>query len=288
MRAFGTHHQPAGTWSDDHSLTLASAVALTERGWDTHAMAREFTGWLFREKHLPHGKVFDVGNSTFSAITKLDRGVKPTEAGGTAEESNGNGSLMRLGPVALLCAADQPEHRWLRVADASRLTHAHPRTIAVCLLYAEVVAGLIAGEPLPDALAVAQRRLGPLFYDRFAGQEKHLARLMSPHLGRLPRNQVSGSGYVVHTLEAALWCCLNHPDDFATPTLAAVNLGLDTDTTGAVTGSLAGLIHGEAGVPRSGSPPSPGATTSKRHSTPLRKRSLRSGRVLPFGGRARG
>ena len=249
MRAFGTHHQPAGTWSDDHSLTLASAIALTKRSWDTHAMAAEFTGWLFRGKHHPHGKLFDIGGATREAITKLDRGVKPIEAGGTSEQSNGNGSLMRLAPVALFCAADPPPNRWARVADASRLTHAHPRTIAVCLLYAEVVAGLIAGAPLPDALAAAQRRLAPFFYDRFAEEEQPLARLMSPGLADLPRSGVSGSGYVVHTLEAALWCCLNFPDDFATPVLAAVNLGLDTDTTGAVTGSLAGLIHGEAGIP---------------------------------------
>ncbi|BAM05208.1 ADP-ribosylglycohydrolase family protein [Phycisphaera mikurensis] len=249
MRAYGTHHQPAGTWSDDHSLTLASAVALTERGWDLHAMADEFTGWLFRGKHLPRGSVFDVGGATREAISKLDRGVKPEEAGGTRESSNGNGSLMRMAPAALFCAGDTPEGRRLRITNASRLTHGHPRTLAVCALYAEIVATLVAGSDLPSSLDAARSRLAPVFYSRYAEEEPHLHKLMTADFATLPRSEISGSGYVVHTLEAALWCCLNFPDDYATPVLAAVNLGLDTDTTGAVTGSLAGLIHGETRLP---------------------------------------
>lgn len=249
MRSHGTHGQPAGTWSDDHSLTLASAVGLTRAGFNTRGIAREFLGWLFEGDHRPHGEIFDIGFATRDAITRLRDGIEPTEAGGTSENSNGNGSLMRMAPVALYCAADSDEMRWSRVADASRLTHAHPRTIAVCLLYAEIVAGLCRKDPLPVVLVDAQRKLVPLFNHRFAAEGVHLERLMSPDLAHLPRSEISGSGYVVHCLEAALWCCLNHPADFITPVLAAVNLGLDTDTTGAVAGSIAGLVHGESSIP---------------------------------------
>ena len=250
MRAFGTHNQPAGTWSDDHSLTLASAVALTENSWDLGWMGYTFTGWLMHGEFRPHGKVFDIGGTTRLAIQALDRGADPSKLPDlNSEQSNGNGSLMRLAPAALYLAGGNPAIRRQRAMDASRLTHGHPRSQLVCAVYAEVIAGLVWGLALPAALAQAQNTLTPFVAAEYPAESPHLQRLLDPSLADLPRHEISGSGYVVHTLEAALWCCLNFPDDFATPVLAAVNLGLDTDTTGAVTGSLAGLIHGEAGIP---------------------------------------
>ncbi len=261
MRAHGTHDQPAGTWSDDASLTfcLAETLALPQglaQGPDLADFARRCVNWLDGAYWTATGVTFDVGNATRTAIGRLRRGTAPTEAGPRTELDNGNGALMRILPLAFhqTWRAGQLDldAAWALTAAVAGVTHGHPRSTLGCFLYLLVARGLLAG--LGPAAACAQMVAAANPWLRggsgaAAAEELHYRRVLDGTLAALPVAQIQSSGYVVHTLEAALWCLLNHPD-YAATVLAAVNLGSDTDTTGAVAGGLAALAYGEAGLPK--------------------------------------
>ena len=261
MRAFGTHHQPAGTWSDDSSLTFCLAESLARPGGRSGEpnladFAQRSINWLDNSYWTAHGKTFDVGNTTRTAINRLRHGTTPTAAGPRSEEDNGNGALMRILPLAFhetwrakkldLNAA------WQLTEDVASVTHGHPRSTLGCLLYLLVARGLLAGLTPTDAF-LQMRQLADYWLEN--GNNRPVSEVkyyqwwvLSGTLPDQPESKIASSGYVVHTLEAALWCLLRH-DSYAATVLAAVNLGDDTDTTGAVAGGLAGLAYGEAGIP---------------------------------------
>lgn len=248
MRGYGTHGQPAGTWSDDTSLALCLVESLCESGIDYDDQAQRFVGWMLRAEWTPHGQVFDAGQATRQAIVRLDRGVAPTEAGPADERSNGNGSLMRILPLAIYLAHADPAERMEGAMTCSRLTHGHPRSQLACVMFVEIAAAIIRGVELTLAVAAAQTAILSLLASRFPSERRHFEKLLSPHLATLAESQISGSGYVIHCLEASLWCALQ-ASSFSSGVLRAVNLGDDTDTTGAVTGGLLGLHFGAAAIP---------------------------------------
>jgi ADP-ribosylglycohydrolase len=266
MVGFGSHYQPPGTWSDDTSLTLCTAESLLN-GFDPDDMGRLFVRWL-DEGYWTFGRVFDVGGSTANAISRLS-GVPATESGGTGERENGNGSLMRILPVAV-CFANQSEEEMLDALHrASAITYAHPRSMMACGSYGLLVRGLASG--LGPAEAYAQtcvrgkalyrrgvagaasmgRLVGPSAQpesDPAESELPHFSRFLSGDLASATEDSVESGGSAIHTLEASVWCLLT-TQDFATAVLKAVNLGGDIDTTGAVTGGLAGLYYGEKAIP---------------------------------------
>lgn len=261
MRAYGTHGQPAGTWSDDSSLTFCLAETLARPGGltgppDLADFARRALNWLDHAYWTGTHETFDVGNATRAAIERLRRGTPPTQAGPRTERDNGNGALMRILPLVFHATwrAEKLDLNaaWALTEAVASVTHGHPRSSLGCFLYLLVARGLLQG--LGPAGAYAQMRAqasewlqsqakGPVFYEW-----PTYGRVLDGRLPALPEAEISSSGYVVHTLEAALWCLLRHADYPAT-VLAAVNLGDDTDTTGAVAGGLAGLAWGEAAIP---------------------------------------
>jgi len=247
MREWGTHHQPAGTWSDDTAMIVATMTGLLEAdGYSPEAVLSEFSAWEDKAKHTPHGVVFDIGNATREAIVRHRSGTPATACGGTDEWSNGNGSLMRILPVALAFAND-PE-LLEKASEMSALTHAHERSRLACAFYCLVASELLHDRDLAKAVAFAWEALD----SRWEFSEAERDRFDSWHPDRLLFRDISeihGTGHVVDTLEAALWVN-GHHDSFADAVLAAVNLGVDTDTTGCVAGGLAGLLHGEEDIPR--------------------------------------
>ncbi|MAS93121.1 MAG: hypothetical protein CMO55_07985 [Verrucomicrobiales bacterium] len=247
MRAFGTHNQPAGTWSDDTSMILATMHGYLESDSPCpDAVMKEFAAWLSDGKHTPHGKVFDVGNATQEAIARFRMGTPARSCGGTNEWSNGNGSLMRIFPVALAFAND-PE-LIDKASEMSSLTHAHERSRMACAFYCLVVSELLHGSPIRDAIAFSWETMDTRW--EFSPEER--GRFDSWHPGQLlnrDESDIHGTGHVVDTLEASLWVNAHH-NSYADAVLHAVNLGDDTDTTGCVAGGLAGLIHGESAIPR--------------------------------------
>jgi ADP-ribosyl-[dinitrogen reductase] hydrolase len=260
MRAYGTHRQPAGTWSDDSSLTFCLAETLARPSGCTGApdladFARRGVNWLYQSYWTATGETFDVGNATRAAIDRLQRGIEPTKAGPNSEFDNGNGALMRILPLAFhdvwqaknldLNAA------WTLTENVASVTHGHPRSTLGCFLYLLVAKGLLASLLPLEAYARMVELATPWLANGSIPavvEDKYYQKILSGNLSSLDKGQISSSGYVVHTLEAALWCLLKH-DTYAATVLAAVNLGDDTDTTGAVAGGLAGLAYGEEGIP---------------------------------------
>ncbi|GAB3845844.1 ADP-ribosylglycohydrolase family protein [Hymenobacter terrigena] len=261
MRAYGTHHQPAGTWSDDSSLTFCLAETLARPGGrsgapDLDDFARRSINWLYHSYWTAYGETFDVGNATRAAIDRLQRGVEPTKAGPSSEYDNGNGALMRILPLAFhdVWRAETLDLNaaWALTENVASVTHGHPRSTLGCFLYLLVARGLLRGQASPAAYDEARQSAyswlqgqakGPVFYEWPKYEAFFDGSLLEPG-----ETEIKSSGYVVHTLEAALWCLLKH-DTYAATVLAAVNLGDDTDTTGAVAGGLAGLAYGEADIP---------------------------------------
>lgn len=246
MRAFGTHNQPAGTWSDDGSLMLCATESLVERGFDTQEMGQRFVRWLDDSHWSSHGCVFDIGNATHRALDQIALGTPAEEAGGRSESSNGNGSLMRILPVSLAsldCDLDVFDDR---IARASAITHAHDRSKLACMLHGLLVRALMHGESPAAAHACAAGE----FRTRYAAHPEfsNFSAPLNPDLGSEHESAIQSSGYVLHTLTASIWCLLT-TISFSECVLKAVNLGDDTDTTGCVAGGLAGVFYGVDAIP---------------------------------------
>lgn len=212
MVGYGTHNQPAGTWSDDTSMALAICDSVREKGAiDPADMLEKFRAWQRESAYTVDG-LFDIGGTTLTAL-RLGHGLD-------GERDNGNGSLMRTLPLAFTDATDE------EVRAVSAITHAHPVSTDACVTAVHIARALRDGASPREAVA----------------QE-------APELfGVLDGPAPESSGFVRHTLAAALWCLAN-TDSYRDCVLAAVNLGDDTDTTGAVAGGLAGIVYGLDGIP---------------------------------------
>jgi ADP-ribosyl-[dinitrogen reductase] hydrolase len=261
MRGYGTHHQPPGTWSDDSSLTFCLAETLALPGGltgqpDLADFAQRAINWLDQAYWTATAETFDVGGATRTAIQRLRAGVAPAKAGPRSEPDNGNGALMRILPLVFHATwrADQPNLNapWTLTEAVASVTHGHARSTLGCFLYLLVARGLLLGMVPAEAYTQAQDMANHWLHTQAKGpafrEWPHYAAFLDGSLPVLTEAEIQSSGYVVHTLEAALWCLLRH-DTYAATVLAAVNLGQDTDTTGAVAGGLAGLAFGEAGIP---------------------------------------
>ena len=220
MTGYGTHHQSLGTWSDDTSMTLATLSSLKENAGRIipEDMRTKFNYWLLYGDFTATGEVFDVGIST----TKALRSGKPC----IGEHDNGNGSLMRILPLAFVECNDDD------IRNVSAITHGHWISMEACVILVHIAKRLLDGESIENILPTLQ-------------YEKPFERLST--IDKLDISRIKSSGYVVDTLEAALWA-VSHKGDwskcFKNDVLAAVNLGEDTDTVAAVAGGLAGIIYG--------------------------------------------
>ena len=248
MGGNGAHHQPSGTWSDDSSLTFCTAESLMN-GLDLSDMGQRFLRWLQEGYWTPHGAAFGIGGTTWEALQRLARGVPAGEAGPTGEGANGNGSLMRILPVAVRFAGEDLSAALEKAHLASRVTHGHPRAQIACGIYVAMARRLLAGERPAGAYqaTVAEARD---YHDstEYAPELPHYSRVLDGRLQDLAEGDIQSDGYVVHTLEASLWCLVTSAG-FSEAVLKAVNLGGDSDTTGAVTGGLAGAAYGLRAIP---------------------------------------
>ncbi|GEN75562.1 ADP-ribosylglycohydrolase family protein [Chryseobacterium hagamense] len=258
MRSMGTHHQPAGTWSDDGSLTLCLADSLC-KGYDPEDMALKFLQWYNAEIWTPHGRVFDIGIATSQAIHRIGKGTFPTLCGGNSEFDNGNGSLMRILPLAFYIKNLPIGKRFDTVKDVSSITHGHIRSVLACFIYLELVLELLKGKDKWEAYRTMQHTVREfLDHHPICSQNEmdKFHRILEVKVGNyevdplyiLQESEISSSGYVLHSLEASLWCFLNS-ESYSEAVLKAVNLGEDTDTTGAITGGLAGIYYGFEAIP---------------------------------------
>jgi ADP-ribosyl-[dinitrogen reductase] hydrolase len=251
MRGNGSHHQPAGTWSDDSSLLLCTIDSLLRSDFDTNDMGHRFVQWYQEELWTPWGKVFDVGVTTAQALARIANGVRAEVAGSDGQNSNGNGSLMRILPVALRFAPQPKKVMLDRVHRASAITHRHLRSQMACGLYALVIRELLLGIDPARAFQQGVTEFRE-FYDAdpyWAVELDYFQLALASDLGTRLESEIDSSGYVLHTLTSSLWCLLT-TDNYRDCVLKAVNLGGDTDTTGCVAGGLAGVAYGVASVPQ--------------------------------------
>lgn len=246
MRGYGTHHQPPGTWSDDSSMLLCTVESLVAAEFDVADMGARFVRW-FRDFHwTPHGETFDIGMTTADALLRIEHGASPETAGSRDEYSNGNGSLMRIMPVALRFAASPGALLAERAHRASAITHAHPRSQMACAFYSMAVRQLLAGVDPAVSLDAARTEFGEHY--GFSPEFSHFRRALEDDFRAKPEGEIVSTGYVIHTLHASLWCLLTTAS-FEECVLKAVNLGGDTDTTGCVAGGLAGVHYGLDAIP---------------------------------------
>lgn len=253
MMGYGTHHVPAGTWSDDTSMAIATLDSLAA-GIDYDDIMSKFRAWKVEAAYTATDEVFDMGISTNTAISRFQKGMPALECGCSGENDNGNGSLMRIYPAVLYWyftnkGKFSTEGFDEFIFDISALTHAHLRSKLACGIYAYALLHLLGRrtkKSLCDGLYHAQ-----MVYSKvpaYASELKHFARVFDVNFPSLPENEIKSSGYVVATLEAAIWCLLNS-DSYEECVLKAVNLGSDTDTVAAVAGALAGCLYGLEGIP---------------------------------------
>ena len=249
MTGFGTHYLPAGTFSDDSSLTFCLAEALTAQ-FDLQKIADNFVAWLKDSYWTPRGEVFDVGISTSQAIRRLQTGCRPELAGGMEVSDNGNGSLMRILPLLAYIKDKGVSDRYKITQQVSAITHGHIRSVIACFYYLEFARQLADGGNKFSIYQKLQREISDILSQLSINVEegKLFDRLLKSNIYELQRKDIHSSGYVLHTLEASIWCLLT-TNSYEKATLQAVNLGEDTDTTAAVTGGLAGLLYGFESIP---------------------------------------
>lgn len=249
MREYGTHEQPKGTWSDDTSLMLCLAESMVE-GLDINTLAQKFIAWKNDNLWTPHGWVFDIGIGTRLAIERLESGMTPELTGGFNEMDNGNGSLMRILPLVLHTIDLDIDERYDWTKKISSITHAHVRSVMACFYYLEFAKKIIDGKEKFQAYNELQSELTQYFEQRKINpiEINKFHRLLVEDISKVDEDNIKSSGYVIDTLEAAIWCILI-TNNYKDAVLKAVNLGHDTDTTGAVTGGLAALIYGMDTIP---------------------------------------
>ncbi|MBU3676489.1 MAG: ADP-ribosylglycohydrolase family protein [Chitinophagaceae bacterium] len=249
MLGYGTYHLPPGTWSDDSSLAFCLAEALTQK-FSLQQIAQYFMDWYYKNYWTPLGSVFDIGIATREAIHRLSQGVDPVLAGGSDEYSNGNGSLMRILPLLFYIRHKPIAERFEITRQVSAITHGHIRAAMSCFYYLEFARELLT-EKNPKTIYQTLQQSLPSFFTEQGIPSSEIAlfnRLLQQDISTLPESSIQSFGYVLHTLEAVIWCLLT-TTSYAEAVLKAVNLGSDTDTTACVTGGLAGLLYGLDTIP---------------------------------------
>jgi len=246
----GVFNKPLGSWSDDGSLTLALASSLSY-GYNLESIMKEFEAWLFYGRRTQDGQAYDMGQTTMNAIMNYHRGVPVSKCGGKTYYDNGNGSLMRILPLVFYLRAkygkyftQNPEAMAI-IHEVSALTHAHELAKMSCGIYLSIANELCNGEPLRSGITIGLQKAmlyyaGDPIYKKVYGEFDRLQDI--EHFSKLSSKLIGSSGFVKDTLEASLWCLLNS-SSYQEAVLMAVNLGYDTDTTGAVCGGLAALCY---------------------------------------------
>ena len=249
-RAGGPHGLEPGEWTDDTSMALALADSIATVGWDINDQSRRYVAWWRRGEYSVNGRCFDIGNTTIAALQRFQRSGDARTSGDPSGRASGNGSIMRLAPVPIRYCYMFPDRIGdlvERAAESSMPTHASPQCLSACVYLTVAVCGLIDGRSREEVLDPAwepmrlARDIAP-FHREIVDVAEGSFRWKQPP-------EIVGSGYVVKTLEAALWA-FHDAGDFREAVLRAVNLGDDADTTGAVCGQLAGAYWGESGIPR--------------------------------------
>jgi ADP-ribosylglycohydrolase len=241
----GVFKLSAGQWTDDTSMALCLAESLIEcKGFDPVDQLERYTRWL-RHGHLSStGRAFGIGGTVMSALMEFQRRPRPY-CGPTDPDTAGNGCIMRLAPVPLFFSS-APREAIAKSGESSRTTHGAATCIDACRYFGGLIFGAVQGVSKEELLSESYCPV-PGYWSRHP-LVKEIGEVAAGSFKRRNPPEIVGSGYVVKSLEAALWA-FRSSDSFRDGCLKAVNLGDDADTTGAVYGQLAGAHYGLRGIP---------------------------------------
>jgi ADP-ribosyl-[dinitrogen reductase] hydrolase len=249
-RGGGPHGLAPGEWTDDSSMALALADSIAGVDWDLNDQARRYLAWWRKGAYSVNGRCFDIGITTRSALSRFQHSGDASTSGDPSPRAAGNGSIMRLAPVPIRYATllpDKLEELIQHLIESSLTTHASPQCLSACAYFGLVLCGLINGLDRHEVLAADWQPL--LQLRRIHTLHPEIEEVAAGSFRRKKPPAIVGSGYVVKSLEAALWA-FHDASDFRQSVLRAVNLGHDADTTGAVCGQLAGACWGESAIPQ--------------------------------------
>ena len=244
MKANGTYNVPAGTWSDDTSMTLATLHSIIEKGTiDTNDMADKFLKWFRNAEYTANNERFDIGRTVLQALSKYELKLDNASNCGCFDEfDNGNGSLMRILPIAFYIYYKKIKDTniiYNLVKETSSITHSHEISVLGCYIYVIYTVLLLKGKDKIEAYKYMQKA----DYSKFSDYSiSKYSRILQNNIAELTEDDISSSGYVVSTLEAVMWLFLNS-DEYNNTVLKAINLGDDTDTIAAITGGLLGIYY---------------------------------------------
>ena len=237
---------PAGAWTDDTSMALCLAESLVETGgFDPVDQLRRYVRWCEEGYLSSTGRCFDIGNATLAALHRFSE-TGESFPGDAAPNAAGNGPLMKLAPVPLAFSAD-PAVAVAHAAESARTTHGAGQARDSARYLAGLIAGAIAGAPKEELVGGPPYEPAPGIWER-EPLHGEVATVAFGSFREKEPPEIRGAGYVVASLEAALWA-LHRSASFEEGVLLAVNLGDDADTTGAVYGQLAGALYGSEAIP---------------------------------------
>lgn len=253
MIGYGTYHQAPGSFSDDSSLNLAtidSFINYPEINYDD--LMERFANWYYDGKYTPNNISFDIGNTTLESIEKYKNGEDPLNCGGDGERNNGNGSLMRILPLVYIIGPKNKLEKEdvEKIYKLSSLTHKHIRTKIACHIYCQISVKLLNKMELNKAISEGIDDTVKYYSNNkeFQEEKKYFKRIIDKTIFNTEINNIKSSGYVIDTLEAAIWSLVT-TNSYKDALLKSVNLGEDTDTVAAVTGGLAGIYYGYSNIP---------------------------------------
>jgi ADP-ribosyl-[dinitrogen reductase] hydrolase len=243
----GQFHLEPGEWTDDTSMALCLAESLIDRnGFDAKDQMDRYCSWYERGHLSSTGRCFDIGNTARNALEIYRRTGNPF-SGSESPNAAGNGSLMRLAPIPLFFASD-PKLAIYYAGESSRTTHRTKAAVDACRYFAGLLVGALRGKPKPELLSSC---FNPTDEPSFWNENSLDPKIATIAVGSFKKKnppEIRGTGYVVHSLEAALWA-FDRSNSFREGALFAVNLGDDADTTGAIYGQIAGAFYGAEQIP---------------------------------------
>lgn len=250
-RAGGPHGLAAGEWTDDTSMALALADSIVNAGWDLDDQMLRYVSWWRNGRYSVNGLCFDIGSTTKWALADFETRGDARTSGDTRPQASGNGSIMRLAPVPIHfvnCYPNDVERLAIAAAESSSTTHASWQCLSASRYMVVVLAGLMKGLARDEVLAEDWEPVRRLRANEALHPE--VDAIVAGSFRRRDPPEIRGGGYVVESLEAALWA-FHNADSFEQAVLRAVNLGDDADTTGAVCGQFSGACWGVEGIPAS-------------------------------------
>lgn len=236
----GPFQLKAGEWTDDTSMALCLAASLLEKGFNLHDQITKYVKWYHEGYMSSNGRCFDIGTATRKALNRFIQTGIP-ESGSTNPNNAGNGCIMRLAPVPIMYV-DDPNKAALLSAEQSKTTHGATECIESSRLFGATLVRVLQGVDTKENVLTHNT------VNRYKYSSPRIQAIADGAYFEYGNHQIKGTGYVVDSLEAALWCFYT-TTNFKDAVLTAANLGDDADTTAAITGQIAGAFYGVTGIP---------------------------------------